>query len=295
MRFRPAFLALTVAAALTLSACASATPTNTSTPTAKTISVDAAAVKLLPATATSKGELVWATDATYAPNEYKNAAGQPIGWDIELAAAISAKLGLKAQFVDASFDNIIPSVVGNKYDVGVSSFTDNTDREKQVDFVDYFVAGSQWAASPAKNVDPNNACGLTVSAMTGGTQALTELPASSKACVTAGKKAITILQFDDNAQAISAAALGKVDAVTADSPVTLYGVAASKGKLVAVGSTFDSAPYGLVLSKSGGLQKAIQAALQSLAADGTYSKILTKWGVQSGALTSFAINGASTN
>ena len=291
MTLRPVFAAVALASALALTACSSAaTPTASPVPTVK---ADAAAVALLPADTAKSGELIWATDATYAPNEFKDTAGNPIGWEIDLANAISAKLGLKASFVAASFDNIIPSVVGNKYNVGVSSFTDNAERQKQVDFVDYYVAGSQWATAAGKSVDPDNACGLKVSAMTGGTQALDELPARSKKCTDAGKPAIEIVQFDDNAQAITAASLGKVDAVTADSPVTLYGIEQSKGKLVAAGTTYDTAPYGFVLSKTGGLQKAIQAALQSLAADGTYQSILTKWGVNSGAVTSFPINGAT--
>ncbi|MEN9751453.1 MAG: hypothetical protein RLZZ600_500 [Actinomycetota bacterium] len=291
MTLRPIAAAIALAGALALTACSSsATPTASPTPTVK---VDEAAVALLPAKTAEAGTIVWATDATYAPNEFKDAEGNPIGWDIELATAISQKLGLKATFVAASFDNIIPSVVGNKYDVGVSSFTDNAERQKQVDFVDYFVAGSQWATQAGKTVDPDNACGLKVSAMTGATQALDELPARSKKCTDAGKKAIEIVQYDDNAQAISAAALGKVDAVTADSPVTLYGIEQSNGKLVAAGVTYDTAPYGFVLSKTAGLQKAIQAALQALAADGTYKAILTKWGVDAGAVTSFPINGAT--
>jgi polar amino acid transport system substrate-binding protein len=288
---RPLAAAIAIVGALTLTACSSnAAPTASPVPT---VTVDSAAVALLPTKTAEAGTLVWATDATYAPNEFKDTAGNPIGWEIELASAISQKLGLKATFVTASFDNIIPSVVGNKYDAGVSSFTDNAERQKQVDFVDYFVAGSQWAAPTGKSVDPDNACGLKVSAMTGATQALDELPARSKKCTDAGKPAIEIVQYDDNAQAISAAALGKVDAVTADSPVTLYGIEQSKGKLVAAGTTYDTAPYGLVLSKTGGLQKAISAALAALAADGTYQSILTKWGVNAGAVTSFPINGAT--
>ena len=291
MKLRTLALAAALTGVFALSACAPA-PAPTSSPSAS-ISVDAAAVALLPADITTSGELIWAVDASYAPNEFKDADGKPIGWDVELATAISQKLGLKATFVQAGFDNIIPSVVANKYNVGVSSFTDNAERQKQVDFVDYFSAGSQWATAAGKTVNPDNACGLKVSAMTGSTQALDELPARSKKCTDAGKPAIEVLQFDDNAQAITAASLGKADAVTADSPVTLYGIEQSKGKLVPAGATYDTAPYGFVLSKTGGLQKAIQAALTALASEGAYTSILTKWGVQAGALTSFSINGAT--
>ena len=42
------------------------------------------------------------------------------------------------------------------------------------------------------------------------------------------------------------------------------------------------------------MTKPIQASLKALIADGTYTKILAKWGLQSGALTTAAINGASS-
>lgn len=293
MRKKTSFIALAAIALLALTGCADNSTEIAETSTAREIAVDATAAALLPAGVADSGVLTAATDATYAPNEFKDNEGNPIGWEIELTNAIAAKLGLAPEISLASFDNIIPSVVGGKYDLGISSFTDNLEREEQVDFVNYFTAGNLWATAAGSTVDPENACGLTVAAMTGGTQALDELPARSEACVAEGKEPIEILQFDDNAQATNAAALGKADAVSADSPVTLYAIAQSKGKLVSAGKTFDVAPYGIVLAKDSELAPAIQAALQSLVDDGTYVSILSDWGVADGGLLTITINGAS--
>ncbi len=280
--------------ALSLTGCVNNASTTSSPSATATVSIDSAAAALLPASIAEKGILNVASDASYAPNEFKDADGAAIGWEIELVNAIAAKLGLRADVNQASFDNIIPSIVGGKFDVGISSFTDTVEREQQVDFVSYFSAGNQWATAAGKSVDPDNACGLTVAAMTGGTQITDELPARSEKCVAAGKAPLTILQFDDNAAATNAAALGQADAVSADSPVTLYAIAQSAGKLVLAGATFDSAPYGIVLAKDGGLAPGVQAALQSLIADGTYGKILTAWGVADGALATASLNIAAT-
>lgn len=293
MRKKTSFIAIAAIALLALTGCADNSTEIAATSAAREIAVDEAAAALLPTSVADSGVLTAATDATYAPNEFKDNEGNPIGWEIELTNAIAAKLGLAPEISLASFDNIIPSVVGGKYDLGISSFTDNLEREEQVDFVNYFTAGNLWATAPGSSVDPENACGLTVAAMTGGTQALDELPARSEACVAAGKEPIEILQFDDNAQATNAAALGKADAVSADSPVTLYAIAQSKGKLVSAGKTFDVAPYGIVLAKDSELAPAIQAALQSLVDDGTYVSILSDWGVADGGLLTITINGAS--
>jgi polar amino acid transport system substrate-binding protein len=280
---------------LSLTGCVNNTSATPQPSASAVVSVDSSAAALLPADVAKAGVLTVASDASYAPNEFKDADGNAIGWEIELADAVAAKLGLTAEVSQASFDNIIPSVVGGKFDLGISSFTDTLEREQQVDFINYFSAGNLWATAAGKNVDPENACGLTVAAMTGGWQATDELPARSAACVEAGKAPLEILQFDDNAAATNAAALGKADAVSADSPVTLYAVAQSKGKLVVAGKTFDAAPYGIVLAKDSGLAPAVQAALESLVADGTYGEILTAWGVVDGGLTTITVNAGGQN
>src|SRR6185436_5466060 len=102
-----------------------------------------------------------------APSEFKNSAGDIIGLDPDLFTAIGAVLGLKVNYVDSKFDNIIPGVLGGKYDVGVSAFTDTFEREKTLDFVTYFNAGSAWATLAGKPVDPTDACGKSVAVLIG--------------------------------------------------------------------------------------------------------------------------------
>lgn len=250
------------------------------------------AASLLPASVKKAGVLTVGSDTTYAPNEYLDANGKAIGWEVDLFNAIAADLGVKANFVSANFDTIIPAVKGGKYDVGLSSFTDTKVREAQVDFANYFVAGTQWASLAGKPaVDPNNACGLTVSAQTGSTE-VDDLTAKSAACVKAGKKPIKTLSFDDQNQATNAVQLGRANALSADSPVTEDAVHRSAGKLQLDGAIYGSAPYGMAVAKGSTLVKAIAAALQDLAKNGTYGKILAKWGVTPGAVKSFTVDGA---
>ncbi len=45
-------------------------------------------------------------------------------------------MGLKAKFINANFETIIPGLAAGRYDLGASSFTDTKEREKTVDFVD---------------------------------------------------------------------------------------------------------------------------------------------------------------
>ena len=149
--------------------------------------------------------------------------------------AIAATLGLTAEYREADFAKIIPSIQGDTFNVGMSSFTDTKEREQTVDFVTYFSAGILWAQRPGKPVDPNNACGKKVAVQATTTEETEELPAKSKACTDAGKPAIDIIKFDGQDAATNAVVLGQADAMSADSPVTLYAIKQSNGKLEAAG------------------------------------------------------------
>ncbi len=133
-----------------------------------------------------------------------------------------------------------------------------------------------------------------MSVQTTTTEDTDDIPAKSKACTDAGKKAINKLQFDSQDDATNAVVLGKADAMSADSPVTAYAIKQSGGKLQAAGTTFDSAPYGWPVAKGSTLAQALQKAVQSLIDDGTYLQICTKWGVQDGAIKTSMINGATS-
>ena len=251
---------------------------------------DPTAIALLPATTTEGGTLAVGTDASYAPNEFKDEAGNPIGWGIDIATAIAARLDLTPDFQVAKFDNIIPSVKGGKMDIGMSSFLDTVEREQQVDFVNYYITGTQWAALAGTSVDPDNACGLTVAVQQTTYQDTVEMPAKNDACVTAGADPITLLRFDTQDAATNAVAIGQADAVTAASPVILYGIGQLDGALITAGETFSVAPYGIAVGKDSGLREAVQAAVQSLVDDGTYGSILDEWGVADGGISTITIN-----
>ncbi|KRC59013.1 ABC transporter substrate-binding protein [Agromyces sp. Root81] len=285
--------AAAAAAVLLLSGCVDNTTgggeptTDSSTPT---IAVDEAAAALLPAEIADSGKLVVGTDAAYPPNEYKDADGNPIGWDVDLVEALGAKLGLEVEYEIASFDKIIPSITGGTMDLGMSSFTDNAERQQQVDFVDYYNAGILWAAPAGESVDPDDACGLKVAVQATTYEHTDELPAKNQACLDAGKPAIEITPFDTQEAAANAVVLGQADAMSADSPVTGYAIAQTDGKLEAAGEVFDSAPYGFPVEKGSKLADAVQAAMQSLIDDGTYADILAEWGVEAGGVDTIEIN-----
>ena len=284
--------AVALVAALALTGCVDNTTEPEEAPESSVdVGVDEAAAALLPEDIKEAGVLIAGIDLAYAPNEYKAADGSPEGWAIDLGDAMAAKLGLTMDYRASSFDKIIPSVTGGTFDIGYSSFTDNAERQKSVDFVNYYNAGVQWAQPIGSDVDPDNACGLTVSVQATTFQETDELPAKSEECVANGEEPIDILKFDSQDEATNALALGRADAMSADSPITLYAISQVSDKIEAAGETFDVAPYGIAIAKDAtDLGAALQAALQSMVDDGTYLDILEEWGVADGAIDEITIN-----
>jgi polar amino acid transport system substrate-binding protein len=279
-----------VALALSMAACGNAKTSSGGAATPST-AVDAALAAKVPAAIKSTGKIAIGTDSTYAPSEFLDADGKTvIGFDVDLFNAVAGKLGLKTEWQTAKFDDIIPGVGSGKYQIGVSSFTINDERKKQVNMVSYFSAGTQWAAKKGATIDPENACGKRIAVQTGTVQ-VDDITARGKKCTDGGKPAITIDQYQAQGDATAAVISGKDEAMLADSPVSAYAVKQTSGQLALVGSIYESAPYGYAVGKDQTeFAQALQGAVQSLITDGTYKTILTKWGVDTGAITTSAVN-----
>ncbi len=275
------------------SSTASSSSTSTSTSTG---AANAAIAAEVPAAIKSKGTLTVASDATYAPNEFIASDGHTVeGMDVDLMNAIAAQMGLKVKFVNATFDTIIPGLAAGKYDLGASSFTDTKEREKTVEFVDYFEAGISFYAKSSANPGVNTVadlCGKTVS-VEKGTVEQEEAEKQSKACTKAGSKSVSVLTFPDQNGANLAISSGRAEVGMADSPIADYQVKQSGGKFKLIGKEYEVAPYGLAIPKGNGLAKPILAALNAIIANGEYAKVLEKWGLQSGAIKTPAIDGAT--
>jgi polar amino acid transport system substrate-binding protein len=253
----------------------------------------------VPASIKSKGTLTVASDATYAPNEFIAPDGHTvIGMDADLMTALGDVMGLKVKMVNQTFDSIIPGLASGKYDVGASSFTDTKEREKTVDFVDYFVAGESFltkASGGTTVTGLNDLCGKSV-AVEKGTTEESDAQTQSGKCKKAGKAAVNVLSFPDQNGANLALSSGRAQLGFADSPVAAYQVKKSNGQFKLVGTSIENAPYGLAVPKNSGLAAPMLAALKVLIANGKYTAIMTHWGIQAGAIpaSQVKINGATS-
>lgn len=285
-----------LAAALTLTGCSADAGSKSSKGAAKEAPVvvekvnDIAAA--LPVAYREAGSLTVGVYVPYPPNEFKDENGELVGFEVDLMNAIGTTLGLDIEYKETDFSKIIPAVAKGDLDLGMSSMTDTKEREKLVDFVTYFNAGTLWARRPGSEIDPKNACGKRVAVRATTIHAKEELPAASKACTDAGKKPIEILEFIDQEAVANAVIVGKVDAMSADSPGTSYAISQSDDKLEAAGPIFEMAPHGWPVKKDSRLAEPMQKAMASLIKSGAYKQIAAKWGLASGMIEKPVINGA---
>ncbi len=193
----------------------------------------------VPDSVKADGTLTVAADATYAPNEFIGTDGHTVvGLDADLAKALGQVLGLKVNVVNATLATIIPGLAAGKYDLGISSFTDTKEREKTVDFVTYFVAGTSFYVKSA--VGPNvrslaDLCGQTVAVEQGTTQQA-DAQAQAQKCKPAGKPGVTVQVFNDQNAVNLALSSGRAQVAMADSPVAGYQVRQSNGTFKVAGS-----------------------------------------------------------
>lgn len=244
------------------------------------------------------GRIVIATDALYPPDEFKQGE-RIVGFDIDLGTAVARKLGVKPEFQDVKFDTIMPALGAGEYDVSLSSVTDTRDREDRFDFVTYLAAGTVLMVRKGnpKRLRPGGTslCGRRIAVEAGTTQedelldktvAKPDAGARVDACRSAGRPAPLRMTFDDQEAADRALAGGSADAVLADAPCARYGVRQAPDRFAVAGPPYDTALYGIVVPKHhDALRDAVLRAVQDLMSDGTYRRLVTRWGLGAEAIS----------
>jgi polar amino acid transport system substrate-binding protein len=305
---RRAGIALLFVAGL-LAACGGSGGSNTPTGSAASSgpAVQTSIAAEVPAAVKAAAPLQIATDASYAPNEFVDpSTGNLAGWDVELAKDVCAVLGVACTINNVTFSDIIPALLENpaKYQMAFSSFTPTSAREaKGIDFVTYYQAGEAWLVKTggASIASAADMCGHSVAVESGTTEELdawgymgmkpggAQIPGDTNHCKSAGKQDITVDSFGTQTQANSALLSGRADFGWLDQPVADYQVKLGGGKFKIGGTACSVSPYGVAMVKATGLEQAVQDAVKYLIDNNFYTKLLNKWGVADGAITSSAV------
>lgn len=249
----------------------------------------------LPKDLQDKKSITIASNVEYPPFEFYDTDNKTVlGIDREIADGLEKQLGIDIEFENIAFDAIIPGLVSGRYEMAMSAMTDNKERQQEVDFVDYFAAGAGVLAhedDAEKYATLEDMCGTTVGIVKGTTE-VAQAEEQSRKCEEAGDDKIESIVFPGQNQVILALQNDRVDAVLMDSAPGAY--AASQTEGLVMSKPYESQPFGIVFAKgSTELQKAVQQALEALLKDGDYLKALEKYGLESGAVDAFPVNGGT--
>ena len=288
MRARTSYRLLPVAAAVLMLATAcggsSKSTTTTSEPGAHPLA------SLLPQAIRDKGTLVVGSDVAYAPVEYFDTDGKTIvGIDPDLGKALGDELGIKLEFQNNTFDGLITSLTKSKrIDLIMSAMSDNKKRQAEIDFVDYFTAGTSIIVKKGTTGigSLDDFCGKTIALQQGTTQDDVATAQAAKC----GSKKLNILKFKTDPEALLQVKSGRAVADMNDFPVAAY-TTQKDSSFEVVGEQIEAGPYGIGVRKTDTqLRDALQKALQALIDNGEYAKIMTKWKTEAGAVKTATIN-----
>lgn len=241
---------------------------------------------LVPAKLRSAGKLVVGTSATYPPLEFKDPGTLELkGLDIDLSEEVGRRLGLKVEWAEQGFDQLINSLDTGRIDMGASGMTDIPTRREKTDFVDYFSTGSQLFTIPAAGQDLHrveDVCGKPVAVNRNGIFYIRLQDFNRAVCQAKGLPDVRYVLVDRTGDARLQLIQGRcvavvqgVDAIrfmneSKDSP--------DRGKYILIGEPIavDFAGFGFAKSNTG-LRDAVAAAVEAMIRDGTYSRIFAKW------------------
>ncbi|WP_046731183.1 ABC transporter substrate-binding protein [Streptomyces humi] len=305
-----AFGAIAVAGTLLLTGCGDHTDKGSDGGSSSSAgSSSAPLASKLPADIRKAGVIKVGSDIAYPPVEYME-NGKAVGVDPDIAEALGKQLGVKFDFQNGKFDQLIVGLQANRFNVIMSAMNDTKDRQNGidsdtgkkvgngVDFVDYFTAGTSilvQKGNPKGIKSLDDLCGKVV-ALQKGTTSEGIAKAQSTKCTKDGNKAITLQTFDTDPEALLRLKQGASVADLNDFPVAAYNAKTSGGgkDFEVVGDQIEAGPYGIAVSKENTqLRDALQAAVDAIIKNGDYQKILAKWNVTQGAVTEGKVNGGS--
>ena len=205
------------------------------------------------------------TEGAYAPYNFINDAGEVDGFERELGDELCARAELTCEWVTNEWDSIIPNLVGGNYDTIIAGMSITDERDEVIDFTDpYTQPDPSSYVAMSEDVDLE---GGVVAAQTGTIQA------SHIASMGA-----TLVEFATPDETIAAVKNGEADAVLADKGF-LEPIAEQDGDLMIVGDdVLLGGGIGIGVRESDGeLKEKLNAAIQSMKADGTLNALITKW------------------
>ncbi len=213
-------------------------------------------------------------DASFPPFEDLDAAGQPVGFDVDLARAIAAQWGVAVQFEGIGFDGLVDAVQAGRIDSAISALPYQPERTEDVAFsAPYFEAGLAL-------VTPAGSAAVAAVDDLAGRRVAVEWGSEGDVQGRLLRRRfpdLVLLPGDTPQAALLAVAEGQADAALVDHISALQFIAADTRVAISP-EVVVSDPYVIVLPrKAPMLQAQVADALEALHADGTLDALIARW------------------
>ncbi|MGA5447367.1 ABC transporter substrate-binding protein [Streptomyces umbrinus] len=253
---------------------------------------------LVPAAIRERGTLKLGQSADASPplGFYATDDKTRIGSEIDLATLVADTLGLKLDNDEVSWENLFVGLDSGKFDAVFSNVTVTEERKEKYDFATYRLDNISFEAKKGTDwkVDgPEDVAGKTI-AVSSGTNQEKILVDWSNQNEKAGRKAVTIKYFQKDTDYYLALQSGRIDAYLGPSPSAAYHVA-SAGQSQVIGTLSGAGDdlqgkIAATTKKGSGLVDAYAAAINHVIEDGSYGRVLKRWGLSSEAVPKSEIN-----
>jgi polar amino acid transport system substrate-binding protein len=213
-------------------------------------------------------------DPSFPPFEHLNDAGQPIGYDVDLAQAIAADWGMQAEIVAIGYDSLVDALQAGRIDSVVSALPYDPRATRDIAFsVPYFDAGVRLVVRAGSPI-------TSTAGLQGGQVAVEWGSMGDMVGRRIQREGVTLelMPFDTPDEAVAGLLNDPaVDALLIDQ-VSLRQAQGQGAPIVAVGPALESNPYVIAMPlRAYDLQERIAATLAQLAGDGTLAELEARW------------------
>ena len=229
-------------------------------------------------TTLTDGTLLVASCLDYPPFEYFEGSGDQRelkGFDVDLITAIAGEIGLEIEWKKANFDTIFTALQSNQFDAVAAASTITPERQVVVDFSDPYYASRQ-----ALTVNTEETPDITTTADLGdGDTVAVQKGTTGKIFAEENlvDQGVELKTFELAPDMFTDLEAGGVQGIINDEPASIAEVE-SRPSLEVIEPIDTNEDYGFAVSKDNPeLLAAINAALASLIADGTYASIFGEY------------------
>ena len=122
-----------------------------------------------------RGQLIVGMTLQFEPQMYRDAAGEPAGYDVELVRMLAADLGVELVIMDQEFDSLIPGMLAGQFDMISVGLVNRPERSEVMWFTRPYVPYRQVVVinndSGITDLGDLNSPAVTITALIGSTAA----------------------------------------------------------------------------------------------------------------------------